>query len=195
VVTLVDAGAEVLTGFSPTVRRIAGRLLAARGIRVRAGRRVVEVEPGRVRLDDGTDEPADLTAWLAGAAPPALLARSDVPRDPRGYLLVDDTLRAIDGAPVFGAGDCIGITGHPGLAKAGVYAVRESPVLDHNLRAALEGSRPRHYSPQKSYLALMNSADGRALWRWHSFAGHSRLAWRLKDRIDRAFMRRYQGAP
>jgi len=194
-VTLVEAEAEVLPGFSPAVRRIAGRMLAARGIRVRAGRRVAGVEPRRVWLDDGTDEPAGLTVWLAGAAPPALLGRSDVPKDPRGFLLVDDTLRASGGAPVFGAGDCIGLAGHPDLPKAGVYAVRESPVLDDNLRAALGGTPPRRYRPQKSYLALMNSADGRALWRWHALSGHSRLAWRLKDRIDRAFMRRYGQGP
>lgn len=191
-VTIVEAGTRVLPGFSPTVQSIAERVLASRGIRVRAGRRVTLVESHRVVLDDGTDEPSDLTVWLTGAAPAALLARSDVPKDPRGYLLVDDTLRAVDGSPVFGAGDCIGIAGYPDLAKAGVYAVRESPVLAHNLRAALDGGSSRRYHPQKTYLALMNSADGRALWRWHALAGHSRLAWLLKDRIDRGFMRRYR---
>jgi selenide,water dikinase len=191
-VTVVEAGTGVLPGFSPAVRGLAERVLAGRGIRVRAGRRVTLVESRRVVLDDGTDEPSDLTVWLTGAAPLALLSRSDVPKDAGGYLLVDDTLRAVDGIPIFGAGDGIGIAGHPDLPKAGVYAVRESPVLAHNLRAALDGGSPRHYHPQKSYLALMNSADGRALWRWHGLAGHSRLAWLLKDRIDRGFMRRYR---
>jgi selenide,water dikinase len=191
-VTVVEAQARVLPGFSARVRRLAEKILAERSIRVRAGRRVILVEPDRVRLDDGTDEPSHLTVWLAGAAPPALLARSDVPKDPRGYLLVDDTLRAVGGTPIFGAGDCIGIAGYPDLPKAGVYAVRESPVLAHNLRAALEGGLPLRYEPQLTYLALMNSADGRALWRWHALSGQSRLAWRLKDRIDRGFMRRYR---
>lgn len=191
-VTVVEAGARVLPGFSQTVWSLAERVLAGRDIRVRAGRRATLVESHRVVLDDGTDEPSGLTVWLTGAAPPALLARSDVPKDPGGYLLVDGTLRAVDGSPVFGAGDCIGIAGHPDLAKAGVYAVRESPVLAHNLRAALDGGSPRRYHPQKTYLALMNSADGRALWRWHALAGHSRLAWLLKDRIDWGFMRRYR---
>ncbi len=190
--TIVEAGASVLRGFSATVRSLAERVLAGREIRVRAGRRVTLVESHRVVLDDGTHEPSDLTVWLTGAAPPTLFARSDVPKDPRGYFLVDDTLRAVGGSPVFGAGDCVGIAGYPDLAKAGVYAVRESPVLAHNLRAALDGGSSRRYRPQKSYLALMNSADGWALWRWHALTGHSRLAWRLKDRIDRGFMQRYR---
>lgn len=191
-VTIVEAGPQLLPEFPAPVRHIAERLLAARGVRVRAGRPAAAVGPGGVTLDDGTVEPSDLTVWLAGAAPPRLLAASDLPLDRHGYLLVGPTLRAVDGSPVFGAGDCIGIAGHPGLAKAGVYAVRESPVLDFNLRAALAGKPLRRYRPQSSFLALMNSADDRAIWRWRALAGHSRAAWWIKNSIDRAFVRRYQ---
>ncbi|MGE0641583.1 MAG: FAD-dependent oxidoreductase [Thermoanaerobaculia bacterium] len=193
-VTIVEAASSVLPEFSKSVRRIAARVLAKRGIATRLGRQVVAVEAEAVTLDDSSREPSDLTVWLAGAAAPRLLSRSDLPRDDRGYLLVDDTLRAIDGAPVYGAGDCIGIASYPGLAKAGVYAVRESPVLDHNLRAALACGPPLRYRPQETFLALLNTADGRAVWRWHGRAGRSRLACWTKDRIDRAFVRRYQAA-
>lgn len=203
-VTIVEAAAGVVPEFSATVRRIAERLLAARGIAVRAGRSVVAVGPASVKLDDGTPLSSRLTVWIAGAAAPRLLAVSDVPKDPNGFLLVDASLRAVDGSPVFGAGDCIGIAGHPALAKAGVYAVREAPILEHNLRSVLAGGqpgplsrsllRPRQYRPQAGFLALINTADGRAIWRWRSLAGHSQFAWRLKDRIDRAFLRRYPEA-
>lgn len=193
-VTIVEAAAGVVPEFSSRVRRIVERLLATRGIGLRVGRSVCEVEPARVRLDDGARLSSQLTVWLAGAAAPRLLAASDVPKDPDGFLLVDSTLRAVDGGPLFGAGDCVGIAGCPGLAKAGVYAVREAPILDHNLRAALAGLPPRRYRPQTGFLALLNSADGRAIWRYQRLAGHSRLAWRLKDRLDRAFLRRYPEA-
>ena len=192
--TIVEAAAGVVPEFSPRVRRITERLLAARGIAVRVGRPVAAVGPAGVTLDDGAILPSRLTVWIAGAASPRLLAESDVRKDPHGFLLVDATLRAVDGRPVFGAGDCIGIAGYPGLAKAGVYAVREAPILEHNLRAALAGTEPRHFRPQAGFLALLNSADGRAIWRWKGLAGHSRLAWRLKDRLDRAFLQRYPEA-
>jgi selenide,water dikinase len=193
-VTIIEAAAGVVPEFSPRVRRITERLLAARGIAVRVGRPVAAVGPAGVTLDDGAILPSRLTVWIAGAAAPRLLAASDVPKDPDGFLLVDATLRAVDGSPIFGAGDCIGIAGSPGLAKAGVYAVREAPILEHNLRSALAGTEPRRFRPQASFLALLNSADGRAIWRWKGLAGHSRLAWRLKDRLDRAFLRRYPEA-
>ena len=199
-VTIVEATAALVPEFSPRVRRIVREVLAQRGVRVATGQPVTAVESEVVELADATRLRSQLTVWIAGAGAPELFARSDLPKDARGFLLVDATLRAVDGSPVFGAGDCIGLAGFPHLAKAGVYAVRQAPILDFNLRAALTGGltggltvdSPRLFRPQRSFLALLNSADGRAIWRWHGLAGHSRLAWWLKDRIDRGFMQRYQ---
>jgi selenide,water dikinase len=191
-VALVEAGPAILADYGAAVRQRALGILARRGVEVLTGRAVDEVAPDAVRLGDGHRVPADLTAWLTGAAPPALLGASPLPRDARGFFLVDGTLRSADGAPVWGAGDCVGLAGHPPLAKAGVYAVRQAPVLDRNLRAALAGGPPATYAPQASFLALLNTADGRALLRWRGWVAHARWAWWLKDRIDRGFMRRYQ---
>lgn len=78
------------------------------------------------------------------------------------------------------------------LPKAGVYAVREGPVLAHNLRAALGGGDPSRFRPQSSFLSLLNTADGKALLRWKALVSHSRPAWWLKDSIDRRFLERYR---
>ena len=147
------------------------------------------------RLADGARLPADLVVWLAGAAGPGLLAGSGLPLDARGFLLVDATLRAVDGSPVWAAGDCATLADHPETPKAGVYAVRQGPVLARNLRAALGDGTPRAYVPQKTFLSLLNTADGKALLRWHGLVSHSRFAWWLKDRIDRRFVRRYRPSP
>lgn len=193
-VTIVEAAAGIVPQESTRVRRLALRILSARGIAVRAGQAVAAVEPESVVLEDGTRLRSQLAVWVAGAAPPRLLVDAGLPRDPHGYLLVDATLRATDGSPVFGAGDCIGIEGFPEIAKAGVYAIREAPILANNLRAALAGRALVRYRPQASFLALLNCADGRAIWSWRGFAGRSRFAWWLKDGIDRAFLRRYPEA-
>ena len=73
-----------------------------------------------------------------------------------------------------------------------MYAVRQGPVLARNLRAALGEGRPATYVPQRTFLSLLNTADGKALLRWHGIVSHSRFAWWLKDRIDRRFVRRYR---
>ena len=147
-----------------------------------------------MRLGGGARLPSALTVWLAGAAAPALLGTAALPRDPRGFLLVGRTLQAVDGSPVWGAGDCVTLARHPEVPRAGVYAVREGPVLARNLRAALGEGGPRPYTPQRTFLSLLNTADGKALLRWHALVSHSRWAWWLKDRIDRRFVARYRGA-
>jgi NADH dehydrogenase FAD-containing subunit len=93
---------------------------------------------------------------------------------------------------VWGAGDCVTMRDHPILPKAGVYAVRQAPILERSLRAALGKGRPKRYTPQRSYLALINTGDDRAIFRWRTITLHSRWAWRLKDRIDRRFVERYR---
>ena len=99
------------------------------------------------------------------------------------------TLRAVNGAPIWGAGDCVDAGGPSAdTPKAGVYAVRQGPVLARNLRARWRRGRRAKYVPQRTFLSLLNTADGKALLRWHGLVSHSRFAWRLKDRIDRRFV-------
>ena len=144
-------------------------------------------------LASGTRVASALTVWLTGAAPNELVRRSRLAKDARGFVLVDPTLREAGGAPVWGAGDCVTLDEAPWVPRAGVYAVREAPVLAHNLRAALGGGRPRRYRPQRHFLAALDTADGRAFVRWRGLAAHARWALALKDAIDGRFVRRYQG--
>jgi NADH dehydrogenase FAD-containing subunit len=110
-------------------------------------------------------------------------------------LLIDDSLRSVDDPRIFAAGDCGTLASHPETPKAGVYAVREGPVLWQSLKAAVMtggGGEPPRYTPQTGFLSILNTADGKALLDYKGIVSHSRWAWRLKDRVDRRFMRKYQ---
>jgi NADH dehydrogenase FAD-containing subunit len=191
-VALVEQGTDVLGGFEPTMRRLATDILRAREVSLSLGGRVVSVSATGVTLHNGASLPADLVVWAAGAAAPALIADSGLPRDEHGYLLVDRSMRAVDGSPVWGAGCCISVQGIPSASRGGGYAVREPPALDRSLRAALGRGKPGRYRPQRSSLALLDTAGGWALMRWKGMHRHSRWAGRLKDIIDRRFVRRYR---
>ncbi|RMF36680.1 MAG: selenide, water dikinase SelD [Planctomycetota bacterium] len=128
-------------------RRRLERHLERRGIGVLTGRRVVAVTRDRVCSDDGREVPADLTLWATGAVAPPELAEWDFPKDDRGFLRTDATLRVVSGDPVFVVGDTGTIDG-VSIPKAGVYAVREGPVLWHNLRSMLDaGQVPASIGP------------------------------------------------
>lgn len=190
-VTVYEAGERILEGYSERFLARARGVLAEKGIAIRTGTAVVSVSPEAVTLAGGDRHPAGLTVWLTGAAAPRLFAESGLPTDGAGFLLVDTSLRALGVEAVFGAGDCVTLAPYPDTPKAGVYAVREAPVLWQSLVAAVEGGEPPAYEPQESFLSLLNTAEGKALLRWKRLVSHSRWAFRLKDAIDRRFMRRH----
>lgn len=189
---LVDRGPSPLHDYSPRVQRRIARLLERRGVRLLLDRAVEAVEPSAVRLNDGTRLDAALTIWLTGPAAPRLFGTSTLATDDHGFLVVDDTLRSVSDPNVWGAGDCVTLTRHRWVAKAGVYAVREAPILAHNLRAVLDGGPLRPFAPQRHFLAILNTGDARALLRWRTFSVHAHWALGLKNWIDRRFVRKYQ---
>jgi NADH dehydrogenase FAD-containing subunit len=90
-----------------------------------------------------------------------------------------------------GGGDCISLQGH-NLAKVGVYAVRENPILYHNLRVALEGGTMKSFIPQKAFLLIFNMGDGKGIYWKKNWVWDGRSAFLLKDYIDRSFMKKFQ---
>lgn len=145
-----------------------------------------------------TDSPridADLVVWATGAAAPPLLAASRLALDERGFARVRATLQVVGHDDLFAAGDCASIDAMARrVPKAGVYAVRQGPILDANLRARLAGGPLRDYHPQRDFLAILNLGERRALATKWSISVTGRLAWLLKDRIDRRFVARYRAA-
>jgi selenide,water dikinase len=77
--------------------------------------------------------------------------------------------------------------------KAGVFAVRQGPPLDRNLRLLLQNRRPQPFRPQTQFLTLIGTGTGRAIASRGAFGcGPNRLLWRWKDRIDRKFMQTFR---
>jgi selenide,water dikinase len=193
IITLHDTGPEVLSGSAPPAVAAVERVLQEREITVRTGSRIEEVGHDYVRLSGGRVVPADLTIWATGPAAPALLAESGLQTDAAGFLMVDDQLAAIGSHSLFAGGDAATLRSAPRTPKSGVYAVRQGPVLAHNLAVALQSTGTlRRYQPQPHALALLNAGDGRAILSYGTTVLTSRWAMSLKDWIDRRFMHRFQ---
>lgn len=191
---LVTDTAEILPTHNPAVRRRFQRILKTRGIAVHTNRRVVAVEDGGLRAENGEMLPCDAVVWVTQASAPAWLAQTGLALTKRGFIEVDDCLRSTSHPGVYAAGDVATIRNHP-REKSGVIAVRSGPPLAENLRRALEGRRPRRFTPQKRFLALISTGNRCAVasrGRW-SFEGE--WVWRWKDWIDRRWMRGYQELP
>ena len=90
---------------------------------------------------------------------------------------------------------CIRDRPAPGVAKAGVFAVRQAPVLFDNLRRAVCQQSLRSYRPQKNFLTLISLGDKAAIASRNGLAIRSDQAWQAKDWIDRKFMNKFFDLP
>jgi NADH dehydrogenase FAD-containing subunit len=129
-----------------------------------------------------------------GAAAPAWLQGSGLALDERGFVATGPTLQSTSHTDVLAAGDVATRmdASHP---KSGVYAVRAGPALALNLRRALAGGELMPHRPQPRTLNLLSCGDRRAIASWGLWSAEGRWVWRWKDRIDRAFIARFGGAP
>lgn len=199
-VALVDGGERLFAARSERLSRKLASLAEDRGIALHLGSRVSEVHADHVLLESGEALPSGLTVWVTGAVAPAWLARTPLPTDPRGFVQVEDTLAVPGCEGLFAVGDCAVLASWPEIPKAGVYAVRQGPVLRRNLAQALQREPLEAYRPQRDFLTLLNLGDGTAVGDRSGLVFHGGAVFKLKDRIDRRFMERFQvldatGAP
>jgi NADH dehydrogenase FAD-containing subunit len=190
-ITILARGDRLLGSMPRGAADKMARILERRGVRLALRSPVVGVDSQSATTADGNQVPYDFLVHAMGLTPPALLRATRLPTSADGALLVDPFLRSLADPRVFGGGDCVALQGRE-LGKVGVYAVREAPVLCHNLLATLEDRPLRRFRPQRRFLLILNLGDGTGLLTWGPFSWHSRLAFWLKDRIDRAFLREYQ---
>ena len=143
---LVEALDRVLPEVDLDLAAYAVRELRGRGIDVRLGTRLEEARERSVALSTGEEIATETLVWTAGVAPHPSLAALGLPLDERGRVEVDEfmAVRGLDG--VWAAGDCAAVP-DPAKRRAAVcpptaqHAVRQGPVVAHNIAAALGRSR------------------------------------------------------
>ncbi|RNC71067.1 MAG: pyridine nucleotide-disulfide oxidoreductase [Desulfuromonadales bacterium] len=185
------AGGGVLPSFPGKARNVVLRSFAARGITILEGTSVERWEKGRAVFANGRTVDFDLALLATGVTPPPALTYFCLPLASDGSLLVNRFLQAETCPEILAGGDCITFAERP-LQRVGVYAVRQGPVLFRNIKALAAGEPLTPFSPQRSYLQLLNLGDGTAIFVRNGFTWHGRLAWQLKDAIDRRFVDTYR---
>ena len=70
--------------------------------------------------------------------------------------------------------------------------MRENPIINHNLLAALEGGEMLAFKPQSHFMLIFNMGDGRGIFWKKNWVWDGRFAFLLKDYIDRRLMRTFQ---
>jgi len=191
---LFQRGTEILPRLNAQVRRHCLAALQKRQIQIHTQtsvEQVTKIVTGGFEVNTGTGVvECDRIFWATPAIAPPWLASSGLATDPEGFVVVNSHLQAVSYPWVFAAGDIASLVGYK-LPKAGVFAVRQGPVLAHNLRQACLGKSLKPYRPQRLYLSLIGLGNRRAIASYGRFCWSGRLVWHWKDWLDRQFMAQF----
>ncbi len=190
-ISLVTRSSRIGKGLATSTQKLIEDQLSEKEIELIPGRSVIEINADSIRLDTQKLIDIDILIWGTGAVPPKLLDALPLEKDDRGFLATKPSLQSLTSEAIYAVGDSGTIIGNE-TDKAGVFAVRQGPVLWQNIRNQLDDRRMAPYEPQRDYLKLINTADGKSIAQRKGRGHYAKWCWWLKDRIDRKFMEMYQ---
>jgi selenide,water dikinase len=189
-IALIGRSAGPVPERSVRARRLVEKELRAAGIAHHPAFDVVGFENGEVVARDGRRLVADEVIWTTSSGSQEFLRETGLLLDAGGFIRVDENLRSLSHPDIFAAGDVASLADP--RPKAGVFAVRQGPVLADNIHRSLKGEALQAYRPQRFWLVLISLPNGRAIADKWGLALVGRWVARWKDRIDRGFMQRYK---
>lgn len=198
-ISLVSRSEQILSGSNARLARKTASELKRRGINVVSAFEVANYDwspnSNALHLHSADREKLefDLVIWATGATAPPLLRELGLATDDRGFLRVDETLTCVGQSGVFAVGDTASMPG--AVPKAGVYAVRQGPILWKNLHRYLANQQLLRYQPQKGFLKLLNFGDGQTALEWKGLVTAGKWPWRLKKWIDESFLEKHTPPP
>lgn len=186
-VEMITSGEHLIPAFNSWSQRIVEKLFEKRDIIHHKNERAEQIE-GRYVITGKNKHEFDYLVLSTGTRGP-FVNYIGLDTNERNYLLVDDCLMASDS--VIGMGDMVTQRSYPKTPKAGVFAIRQVPILTHNLLHLLKGGSRKDlkaYKPQSVYLQILNSGDKKGVLNYGSLAAHGHLPWLLKNKIDTNYM-------
>lgn len=188
-VSLVTPQTGFLADHAAKTRALAQAALARCGIGLHFAKATGTAEG--VILSNDTFLHADCVVAATGSRAQVWLAQSGLACTAKGFVQVGANLRSISHPGILAAGDVIERTDRQ-LARSGVHAVKAGPILAANIRASVEGRADQTYTPRHRTLYLLAYDSRQAILSWGPLATAGHWVWRLKDWIDRSFVRQYQ---
>jgi selenide, water dikinase len=198
---LLGRDTQLMPSYHPSAGNNLKKVLLSRGIKLHLGENVCRVEEKKSTPDSslkfeiicqsGLTLECNKIFWVTQASAPQWIKETGIRTDEQGFILVNEALQSLSHPNVFAAGDIATMLNHR-LPKAGVFAVRQGKPLFNNLNRYLCGKSLTTYKPQKQYLSLIGTGDGKAIATRGSLTlPPHKLLWWWKDSIDKAFMRQF----
>jgi NADH dehydrogenase len=144
-VSMVELGQRILPALDEDLSSYAHKHLMRRGMDIRLGTSVSEVEAGSAVLSTGERLDTETVIWCAGIAPSPVIDTLALPTDAAGYAVCDRDLRVHGRDTVWAIGDSavnLDANGEPYPATA-QHATRQGAHAAQNIVRALRGEQTR----------------------------------------------------
>ena len=152
---------------------------------------VISISEKYLTLNNGDKIDCDLSLVSTGASIENWLLESNLSKDEKGFIMVNDNLLSINDKNIFVTGDACSIE-NKSRPKSGVMAVRQGEILKENIFLKLIGKSLINYKPQNNWLYLIGTYKNYALLNYFFLSFHSRWCWGLKVWIDRKFINNFR---
>lgn len=197
-ITLVIRGTKVLSDYPRKISQQALQALNKLNVKLITDFDVIRVEKNKLIASNQQEILIDEAFFCTQAIAAEWPKLSGISCDERGFISVNQNLQSISEQNIFAAGDIAHMLTSP-RSKAGVYAVRQAPVLFENLKRHLLNKPLKPFHPQDNFLSLLSLGKRNALAAKNSLAltdpSLQPLLWRIKNAIDNQFMAKFKELP
>jgi selenide,water dikinase len=197
-ITLVNRREEILSGYPLKIAKQVIKSLEAVNVQLKMSFDVIRVEKNRLISTNNQSIEADEIFFCTQAIAAEWPSLSGLESDSLGFISVNQNLQAMNDHDIFASGDIANMHMSP-RPKAGVYAVRQAPILLENLKRYLLNEPLTPYVPQDGFLSLLSLGQKKALAARNSLTLTSQLLqpfiWRVKNSIDQKFMAQFSNLP
>ena len=190
--SLICAAESLLPSHNRKVQTLITKQLAAANIAVSYNSAVTAATAAGITIDNNKELLSDFTVWAVNAQAKPWLANTELSCNEDGFIDVDSNLRSTSHRNVFASGDTINFVSQR-LPKAGVYAVKQGPILSNNIRAMINPARTKRliYKPQQQFLSLLTTGEKHAILSRGALCLSGNWVWRWKNKIDSDFVNRF----
>ncbi len=185
---LIFRGQQVLSSYPQNVIRNVERALSELNIKLHNNFAVKAVTAEGVIATTGEKLDLMQSVWCTGAKGSDWLNHTTLGLTSKKFIEVNQFLQSTSHSNIFATGDIAEMINDP-RPKAGVYAVRQAPMLEQNLRLAFSGQALEPIKLQTQFLSLLSLGDKVAVASRNGFAVKGHWVWRWKNYIDVKFMK------
>lgn len=193
-INLIHPQADLLNGFPEKARQTTQQALDQYDIQCLGEHRVCRFDKSKIVTDQGKVIESQFNLLCTQAKPATWPALSGLVCDKDGFITLNKNLQSVSHPWIFAGGDTAQQVDHP-RPQAGVFAVRQGPVLFENLRRFATDKPLKSFTPQKNFLKIMSLGGKNAVAIRGDHCLSGALIWKWKNHIDKKFMAMFQQLP